>query len=154
DETLFHQAPLPFELAATSDHRFFDRYMNSMFAPDGSAGVMVGMGVYKNMNVVDGFAVVQRGSEVQHNLRVTRALRPLIETSVGPFRIEIVEPLRSLRYILDAGSDYPHNFDLTFRALLPPHLEEPHFGRIDGRLATDYLRYAQVGSASGVINIG
>jgi hypothetical protein len=88
DETLMHQASLPFEYAAVSDHRFFDRLMNSAFAPDGSAGITMGMGVYKNMNVVDGFAVVQRDSKTQHNLRLSRALRPNMTTGIGPFRIE------------------------------------------------------------------
>jgi hypothetical protein len=154
DETLLHQAPLPFEYAATSDHRFFDRHMGSAYASDGSAGVTFGMGLYKNMNVIDGFAAVQRGATVQHNLRLSRALRPQLDMQTGPLRIEIVEPLKKLRYVLDGSDDYPHRFDLTFGAFQPPYLEEPHFGRIDGRLATDYLRYCQNGHLNGVVMIG
>jgi hypothetical protein len=154
DETLMHQAPLPFEFAATSDHRFFDRHMGSAFAPDGSTGVTMGMGLYKNMNVLDGFAAVQRNGAIQHNLRLSRPLRPQLVTEAGPLRIEIVEPFQAMRYVLDGGSDYPHHFDLTFKAFQGPHLEDPHYGRIDGRLATDYLRYCQNGHISGVIGIG
>jgi hypothetical protein len=153
DETLMHQASLPFEYAAVSDHRFFDRLMNSAFAPDGSAGITMGMGVYKNMNVVDGFAVVQRDSKTQHNLRLSRALRPNMTTGIGPFRIEIIEPLKSRRYILEPGPGYPHQFDVTFQATLEPHLEDKHDGRIDGRLATDYLRYCQNGVLNGTLGI-
>jgi hypothetical protein len=35
DETLMHQAALLFEYCDTSDHRFFDRIMNTAYAPDG-----------------------------------------------------------------------------------------------------------------------
>jgi hypothetical protein len=151
DETPLHQVPLEFEHAGTTDHRFFDRHMGSAFARDGSAGVTFGMGLYKNMNVIDGFAAVQRRAQTQYNLRLSRALRPELEMKLGAFRIEIVEPLKSLRYVLDRGSDYPHSFDLTFKSFLPPHLEDPHTGRIDGRLATDYLRYCQSGHLNGAI---
>jgi hypothetical protein len=153
DETVMHQASLPFEYAAVSDHRFFDRLMNSAFAPDGSAGITMGIGVYKNMNVMDGFAVVQHGSKTQHNLRLSRALRPNMNTEIGPFRTEIIDPLKSRRFILEPGADYPHHFDVTFQASLEPHLEDKHDGRIDGRLATDYLRYCQNGVLNGVIGI-
>jgi hypothetical protein len=153
DESLLHQVPLLFEHTATSAHRFFDRHMGSAFARDGSAGVTIGMGLYKNMNVLDGFAAVQHDAETQFNLRLSRALRPELETKAGPLRIEIIEPFKSLRYILEGGEDYPHQFDLAFTAFIPPHLEDPHSGRIDGRLATDYLRYCQSGHLNGVIAI-
>ena len=41
DDTLRHQAPLPFAFVGTSDHRFYDRYWFEAVAPDGSAGVPV-----------------------------------------------------------------------------------------------------------------
>ena len=41
DDTLLHQAPLPFEFVGTSDHRFYDRYWFEAVVPDGSAGVLV-----------------------------------------------------------------------------------------------------------------
>jgi hypothetical protein len=86
----------------------------------------MGVGVYKNMNVVDGFAAVQRGTTAQHNLRFSRALRPNMEAECGPFRTEILEPLKKRRFILEPGKGYPHCFDVTFTAKLPPHLEDKH----------------------------
>ena len=41
DDTLLHQAPLPFAFVGTSDHRFYDRYWFEAVVPDGSAGVLV-----------------------------------------------------------------------------------------------------------------
>jgi hypothetical protein len=154
DETLMHQAPLLMEHAATSDHRFFDRHMISGFAPDGTAGLTIGMGLYKNMNVLDGFAAVQRESARQHNLRLSRPLRPSLVPELGPLRIDVIEPYKRVRYTLDKGECYPHRLDLTFTAFQPAYLEEPHFGRVDGRLATDYLRYCQNGYLNGEIVLG
>jgi hypothetical protein len=153
DETMLHQAPLLFEHCDTSDHRFFDRIMNTAVAPDGSAGIMMGMGVYKNMNVLDGFAILQTRSQAQHNLRFSRALRPNLEAECAPFRTEIIEPLKKRRYILEPGKDYPHAFDVTFTATLEPHLEDKHEGRIDGRMATDYYRYCQNGVLNGTATV-
>lgn len=41
DDTLLHQAPLPFAFVGTSDHGFYDRYWFEAVVPDGSAGVLV-----------------------------------------------------------------------------------------------------------------
>lgn len=41
DDTLLHQAPLPFAFVGTSDHGFYDRSWFEAVVPDGSAGVLV-----------------------------------------------------------------------------------------------------------------
>ncbi len=152
DESFMHQAALPFGLAATSDHRFFDRTVATAGAPDGSAGVILGMGAYKNMNVLDGFAGVQVDRARQHNLRLSRELRPDMSQALGPLRIEIVEPFRELRFVLEP-SDAPFAFDLRFRRFLDPVLEEPHFHRADGRITQDYVRFNQLMTASGTLAV-
>ncbi len=65
DETLMHQGPLPFAQALLSDHRFYDRYVLTGFRRDGQAGIVTGIGVYKNMNVMDGYALTQLGARRQ-----------------------------------------------------------------------------------------
>jgi hypothetical protein len=151
DETFMHQVPLPFELAGTSDHRFFDRTVVTTAAHDGSAGVILGMGVYKNMNVLDGFAAAQHSGR-QLNLRMSRELRPDLEPRLGALRVEIVKPFKELRYILEPGAaDFA--FDMRFEAFLEPVLEEPHFHRANGRITQDYVRFNQLMSASGDIMI-
>lgn len=152
DESFMHQVALPFELAATSDHRFFDRTVVTAGAPDGSAGIILGMAAYKNMNVMDGFAAVQVDRARQHNLRLSRELRPDMSQTLGPLRIEVVEAFKALRYILEP-SEAPFAFDLTFRAFLDPVLEEPHFHRASGRITQDYVRFNQLMAASGTLSI-
>ena len=152
DESFMHQVALPFELAATSDHRFFDRTVVTAGAPDGSAGMILGMGAYKNMNVLDGFAAVQVDRARQHNLRLSRQLRPDMSQRLGPLRIEVVEPFEELRYVLEPG-EAPFAFDLRFRRILAPVMEDPHVHRADGRITQDYVRFNQLMSASGVLSL-
>jgi hypothetical protein len=151
DEALLHQVPLTFEQAGSSDHRFFDRIIIGCFHPDGEAAFILGMGVYKNMNVIDGFVMAQSHSRRQYNVRFSKALRPLAfgnSTRVGPLTFNPLEPFRHIRVSLDEG-DYPISLQAEFRNVLPPRLEAPHTGRLDGRLHTDYLRYHQLGEARG-----
>lgn len=95
DESLMHQVPLTFDEALTSDHRFFDRMVVGTHHPDGTK-IVLGMAVYKNMNVFEAFACVQRGDK-QYNLRRSRILRPEMtyELKVSPVTIEVVEPLKA-----------------------------------------------------------
>lgn len=152
DETLMHQAPLPFELAASTDHRFFDRTVVTAGAPDGSAGVILGMGVYKNMDVTDGFAAVQIDRARQHNLRLSRQLRPDFAPRLGPLRMEVIEPFRHLRYILEPN-EAGFCFDLHCEGFIDATLEEPHFHRNSGRITQDYLRFNQLLTVSGDLEI-
>jgi hypothetical protein len=155
DESLLHQMPLTFEHAGTSDHRFFDRMILGGFHPDGDAALIVGMGVYKNMNVIDGFVMAQSHRRRQYNVRFSQALRPLhldLTTRIGPLQSSPLEPLRRIHVSLQEG-EYPVSLDMEFQGVLPPRLEAPHTGRLDGRLHTDYLRFHQLGEAAGWLNI-
>jgi hypothetical protein len=153
DESFMHQAALPFELCVPSDHRFFDRTVLTATAPDGSAGMIFGMGAYKNMNVLDGFAAVQVDRARQLNLRLSRELRPDMSQTLGPIRIEIVKPFEQIRYILESNDHAPFSFDMVFSKFLAPILEEPHVHRSSGRVTQDYLRFNQLMTAGGTIEI-
>ena len=149
DETLLHQGPMPFDAALVSDHRFYDRYVFTAVRPDGQIGIVTGMAVYKNLNVMDGYASAQVGSMRQRNIRLSRPLRPITTgQQLGPLRTEFVQPFKTLRFLCDRN-EHGDSFDLTFRGFLSPHLEAHHFGRVDGRVHTDYYRFSQVGWTSG-----
>src|SRR5882724_7165966 len=103
DDSLWHQLPTTFDHVGTSDPRFFDRLWFAASDRQGKAALQFTMGVYQNMNVVDG-GVVAIHEGKQYNLRVSRQLRPAYDTVCGALRIEVVEPLRHLRlHIDDAG---------------------------------------------------
>jgi len=151
DETLMHQAPTTFDHAVTSDHRFFDRWACGVQHRELS--VIYGIANYKNTDTCDGFLCVQRGGR-QHNLRLSRPLRPDFDMAVGPLRVEIVEPLRSHRLVVERTDASPLHCDLTWSGTLPAHEEAPHFKRSAGRAVQDYCRLDQLGTASGWVGIG
>jgi hypothetical protein len=152
DETLHHQSPLTFDHVNSTDHRFYDRQLMGGFRQDGEVAFLAGITIFKNMNVIEGFAMVQSRCRRQHNVRFTRQLRPMPDSDarIGPLGLSVVRPFETLRYVLEPG-DYPIALDIEFNAVLPPRLEKPHQSRGDGRLHTDYLRYNQLGRISGNI---
>jgi hypothetical protein len=153
DESLLHQGAETFAHALTSDHRFFDRTVLGMQSPTGDLALITSMGVYKNNNVMDGFAMIQEASARQYNSRFSRTLRPnLTELALGPLSIEVLEPLKRLRLRLAPG-DHPASYDIEWTAALPPHQEPRHFLRHDGRVSSDYLRFDQLATASGWISL-
>lgn len=152
DETLLHQTPEPFGHVSSSDHRWFDRTWFGAYSRSGDLGVITGMGAYSNMNTFDGFAAVQRDGR-QHNVRAARVLRPdLGAMAVGPIRHEVVEPLQTMRLVLEPGA-HPIAYDLTWDATFPAHLEPRHADRLDGRVYQDYSRFDQMGSVSGWVEV-
>jgi hypothetical protein len=154
DDLPIHQIAEPVRHVATSDRNFYDRYYFNCFAPDAGLMLIVGMGVYPNLGVADAFAVVNDGSV--H--RVVRASRELgadrADTTVGPFRIEVVEGLRRLRVVL-GENEHGLDFDLTWEGHEPAHQEPRHFDRTDtGRVLIDSMRFAQTGRWTGTIRVG
>jgi hypothetical protein len=149
DDSLWHQLPTTFDHVGTSDPRFFDRLWFAASDPRGGSTLQFTMGVYQNMNVVDGGVVVVVDGK-QHNLRVSRQLRPTYETTCGPLRIEIAEPLKHVRLHI-AHDDFQGELD--WRATLPPQEERQHYRRSAGRVIEDYSRYDQVGICSGWLEL-
>jgi hypothetical protein len=151
DDSPWHQLPTTFDHVGTSDVRFFDRLWFA--ASDTAAGrtLQFTMGVYQNMNVVDGGFVVIDGGR-QHNLRVSRQLRPTYDTVCGPLRIEVVEPLQHVHLSIAPGAGTAHG-ELDWVASFDAQEERHHFARSWGRVLEDYSRYDQIGSLSGWLEI-
>jgi hypothetical protein len=151
DDFPFHQISTTFDTAGPSDPRFFDRYWWVFYDPEGRFSLCTGLGVYKNMNVMDGFAAAVLG-DTQHNMRLSRLLRPNLEIKVGPLRYEILEGLKRIRLVLDdTGNGMA--FDLVFQAEFDAFEESTSFERVDGILVKDYMRYVQHGRASGWVSV-
>lgn len=153
DETLMHQVPLTFDEALSSDHRFFDRMVVGTHSPDGTK-IVVGMAAYKNMNVFEAFACVQKGNK-QYNLRRSRVLRPQLahDLDLPPISIDVVEPLQALHLALSPGDDWLTSFELDWNGNYPTHQEKPHFGRAGGRIYQDYQRFDQLGVVKGHLSV-
>ncbi|TCK25885.1 hypothetical protein [Pseudonocardia endophytica] len=151
DEWLCHQLPETFATIAHADISWTEKLWGSLFARDGSLQVDVGLGKYHNRNVMDCFAGISRGKE-QLTVRASRQLDLEPDRiGVGPVDYEIIEPLRSARFVLKENHVLPIRFDLTVTGVLPPFLErkdaqrEPHGFRIQ----SDLLRYHQASTVRG-----
>ncbi|WP_182348169.1 hypothetical protein [Tomitella gaofuii] len=154
DDYPIHQVPEVLRHVGTSDRNFYDRYYFNCAPTLGSGAepmlLIIGMGQYPNLGVADAFAVLRRGDDHL----VARASKALgadrMDTSVGPFRIEVIEGLRALRVVLAPSEDTPDlSFDLTFTAAVPARLEARHFDRALGRVTFDTQRFVQAGSWRG-----
>ena len=155
DEQFSHQIVETHATVLHTDPAWTEKVWGSVCSPDGSLQVSFGFGKYVNRNVVDGFGGISRGVE-QWNVRASRALSSDADSiNVGPLRYEILEPLRTVRVVLDENPVQLVRFDLTLRGVTPCVVEE----REDRRTLTGYkrsadqIRYHQIGVAEGWIEV-
>ena len=153
DEELCHQITDTFAVVATSDLSWTEKICAMAAATDGSLQLGFGLGKYPNRNVMDGYAGISRGVE-QRTVRASRRLDPHPQTTAaGPIRYEVVEPLRSVRFVLEPNDAQPVSFDWVFEAVVPPALEDRTHMRQGYRVGSDLVRYHQIGSASGWVEV-
>lgn len=151
DDYPIHQRPEPIAYSG-SDRNFYDRYFFNGYAREGELFFACALGVYPHLNIMDAsFSVIKDGT--QHNLRASRYLMmERMNTKVGPLAVEVLEPLESLRIVIDEN-EHGINADLVFtkRAMA---VEEPRYTRRSGpRMAMDSTRMTQNGTYSGWINV-
>ena len=152
DEFPVHQAPVSMRHVATSDRSFYDRSYFNAFDPAGQTLLVTGLGVYPNLGVIDAYAVVRRGDR-QWAVRCSDALgEDRMQQRVGPYRVEVVEPLRRVRLVCDAD-DHGLGFDLLWEASFPALDEPHHLLRAGTQVLLDASRFAQVGTWSGEVRV-
>ena len=145
DDYPIHQTPDPIAYAGT-DRNFYDRYFFNGYNPDGSDFFALAFGVYPHLNIADAhFSVLCGGT--QHCLHTSRVLHmERMDLRVGPISIEVIEPLRRLRLLVEGEGLAA---DLLFEGRAFP-VEEPRFThRIGPRSFMDYTRLTQNGSWTG-----
>ena len=153
DEGLSHQITDTFAVVGTSDLSWTEKICAMAAAKDGSLQLGFGLGKYPNRNVMDGYAGMSRGVE-QRTVRGSRRLElDPGATAVGPIAYEVVEPLRAVRFTLDANDVQPVAFDWTFEAIVPPSVEDRTHMRQGVRVGSDLVRYHQIGLASGWVEV-
>ena len=150
DDYPVHQTPEPLAHPATSDRNFYDRYWFNGYANDGEFYFAVGMGLYPHRQILDcGFSIVRDGE--QHAFHASRrAPADPTETSVGPFRIEIIEPMRRARVVLEPN-DTGIECELEFSARTAGIEEGRQTMRSGIRAGMDATRFAQFGRWQGEI---
>ncbi|MCU1377384.1 MAG: hypothetical protein JWN29_367, partial [Acidimicrobiales bacterium] len=121
------------------------------YEQDGEFFLGGAMGHYPNRGVIDAaFSVVHDG--VEHSVFASGAMPTDRSTVIGPLRIEVVEPLRAIRYIV-GPNDTGLEADVTFRARTEA-IEEPRQQIVRNNVPMmDYTRLTQWGTWEGTITL-
>lgn len=151
DDFPVHQTPEPLAHPATSDRNVYDRTWFNGYAPDGSYYFGIGMAVYPHRGILDcAFSVVQPGQRQHCFFGSRRAPAERTDMSVGPFRLEVVEPMRRTRVILDDNKS-GISCDLTFSTRTASIQEARQTLWSGSRRTMDATRFDQFGRWSGVV---
>lgn len=152
DEYPIHQAPVSMAHFATSDRNVYDRCIFQIYDKTGERQIISGLGVYPHLGVIDAYAVARKGTK-QTVVRTSDALGDnRMEQKVGPYRIEVIDPLRKLRVVCDAP-EQGLELDVTWEAFSEATEEPLHSYRVDGKIMLDACRFVQIGSWSGTAKV-
>jgi hypothetical protein len=152
DEYPIHQVPLSIARPASSDRNFYDRCYFNAHDRTGDLFLITGLGTYPNLGVVDAYATVRRGDE-QFAVRFSDALTERgLDAQVGPYRVEVVEPLRRIRVVCDAAAE-GIGFDLEWEGSFDAVMEQPHVLLTGNHVTLDASRFAQLGTWSGTLHV-
>ena len=151
DDFPVHQTPEPLAQPATSDRNFYDRTWFNGYALDGSWFFALTMAVYPHLRVLDcAFSVVRPGGRQHCFFASRRAPAERTEMCAGPMRIEVVEPLRRTRVVLD-DNDSGLGCELEFSARTGSIQEGRQTLWQGARRWMDATRFDQFGDWSGTV---
>ena len=150
DDFPVHQTAEPVAHPATADPNVYDRTWFNGYTDTGDAYFGVGLAVYPHRGIIDGaFSTVRDGR--QHAFFASgRAPLERTDTRIGPFRVEVVEPMRSMRVVLD-DNETGLACDLTFTARTAPIEEARQTLWTGTRRMLDTTRFDQFGRWTGTI---
>ena len=152
DEFPFHQIAESFAGAATGDPSWNDGHYFGVTDHAGNVSLTASLRLYPNNDVIDGF-VCLRHRDWQHNIRVSRRLRPRIDVlQVGPLGIEVIEPMKRMRLVLEPN-DLGITLDLLCTSSTVPVRSPVETTRVDGRLVSDRTTYEVTGTCSGIVEV-
>lgn len=147
DDYPIHQTPDPIAVPASSDRDFYERYWFNGYNRAGDFYIGVGAAVYPHLDIVDcGVSIVRNGR--QHAFHASGRASADRAIEVGPFRLEILRPMRSLRITVE-----PNETDFSGELLFEgrtANIEEPRHQSMRGiRRMMDTTRFTQFGTWSG-----
>jgi len=153
DDYPIHQTPQPIALTGTSDINFYDRYFFNGYTKDAGVYFAAAMGLYPNRHVADAaFSVVRNGQQVNVHASRRAPSDRMDALTVGPIKVEVLQPLRQLRLLVDAP-EHGVRADLTITARSAPLQEPPFLRRSGQRIMMDITRLTQFGSWTGWIEV-
>ncbi|MFB6858935.1 hypothetical protein ACFCWV_41580 [Streptomyces sp. NPDC056341] len=156
DEYPVHQVPLSMKHVATGDRNAYDRCIFHLVDPTGEFLLILGLGVYPNLGVIDAYATLRVGDTL-HAVRASDALRDdtRMELAVGPLRIQVERPLKDFILTCEADPDDPDglSYEINWAAAFPALWEPHHTQRRGGRLTLEGRRFVQAGRCDGRLRI-
>ncbi len=144
DDYPIHPTPEPLAHPATTDRNVYDRYWFNGFATDGEFYFGIALGAYPARGVMDAAFSIVRDGEQHCFFASRRAPREPSETVVGPLRIDILEPMRSLLVVLEEN-DAGIACELLFEPRSANIQEGRQTMRQHGRVIMAATRFAQFG---------
>lgn len=153
DEHPLHQVTDTFAAVVSGDKHWNDGHYICLSDIDGAVQIVSTVRLYGNNDVLDGFVCI-RHKGIQHNIRVSRRLRPNIDHyGAGPLRIELTDPMQAIRLVLDENA-FGIACDITCYTVGVPYLGPLSAMRIDGRLIMDRMTYEIAGRCEGWVSVG
>lgn len=151
DDYPLHQIADTMRHVYTSDRNFYDRYYFNLHNSSDELFMVMGMGQYPTLAVQDAFVALRYGSS-HRVVRASRELGDRCDTRVGPIRIEVVQGLEKLRFVLEPN-EWGLAMDLVWEGAIPAFLEPRQYVRRRGRVFFDSVRFAQTGCWSGTLEV-
>ena len=137
---------------AGSDPQWNDGHYVCLSDTEGQVCLTSNVRLYQNNDVLDGFVCIRHEGR-QHNIRLSRRLRPNIDHyGVGPLRIEVVEPMRTMRLVLE-DNQFGIACDVLCHSTVLPYEDPVEVTRIDGRLLSERATYELVGGCEGWVEV-
>ncbi|WP_156842902.1 hypothetical protein [Novosphingobium aquimarinum] len=152
DEFPIHQTSRTFAELPSTDFSWDDGCYFGIFSADERVFLACGYRVNANTDMIGGFAILNVAGQ-QRTVRFSRCWRQEMDTRIGPFRVEVIEPLRRLRLTLEPN-DSGISFAIDWHGVSPAVLEDHHDASNRMRKTTDQSRYCQPGAPQGFIALG
>jgi hypothetical protein len=151
DEYPVHTTPYPVSYIPSTDYNWDEGFYYAVMSANEQVFCCTGFRINPNTDMIGGYALINiKGT--QRTFRFSRCWRQDYNLRVGPFHVEVVEPLRRIRLVLQENES-GISFDVVWEGASPPYLEEHHCAELRGRRTTDQSRYTQPGSARGALRL-
>jgi hypothetical protein len=153
DEYPYHQFTDTFAAVVGSDPQWNDGHYVCLTDTEGRVCVTSNVRLYQNNDVLDGFVCIRHDGR-QHNIRLSRRLRSDMDHfGVGPLRIELVEPMQVLRFVLEEN-EFGIALDVLCHSTVVPYMDPIEITRVDGRLLSERATYEVTGQCEGWVSVG
>ncbi len=152
DDLPIHQIPEPMGKLDSPDKDWLDSYWFGTYDPSNAVFLSIGLVTAPNTKVTSGYTMAMHGN-VQYNFRASREMKDdRADTTVGPFSVEVIEPMRGWRIKLEENEQAPISYELRFTGATEQYLCKPHIFPPDGS-GERWRHVVHMGHYSGHITI-